>query len=54
VCAETFADVGPGELVLYEDSDGRLSIAINRGHAAELLAGLIGRTITIEFDPAID
>ena len=32
VCADTFADVGRGELVLYEDSDSCLSMAINRGH----------------------
>jgi S-adenosylmethionine hydrolase len=33
----TFADVRPGEALLYEDSSGRLAIAINRGDAeAEL------------------
>ena len=33
----TFADVGPGELALYEDSDRRLALAVNRGSAAERL-----------------
>ena len=37
ICAGTFADVDRGELVVYEDSERRLSIAINRGHAAELM-----------------
>ncbi|MFL5885251.1 MAG: S-adenosyl-l-methionine hydroxide adenosyltransferase family protein [Thermoleophilaceae bacterium] len=33
----TFADVGPGELLLYEDSWGVLALAINRGSAAAKL-----------------
>jgi S-adenosyl-L-methionine hydrolase (adenosine-forming) len=35
--ARTFEDVGPGELLLYEDSSRGLALAINRGSAAELL-----------------
>jgi S-adenosyl-L-methionine hydrolase (adenosine-forming) len=34
----TFADAGPGELILYEDSDGALALAVNQGDAAERLA----------------
>ena len=34
----TFADVGPDELLLYEDSWGALALAINRGNAAARLA----------------
>ena len=37
-CAETFADVEDGEIVLYEDAAGLLAVAINRGNAAELTA----------------
>jgi hypothetical protein len=35
--ALTFADVGPGELLLYEDSSRRLALAISRGDAAATL-----------------
>ena len=35
--ARAFEDVGRGELLLYEDSSRSLSLAINRGSAAELL-----------------
>jgi S-adenosylmethionine hydrolase len=34
---DTFGNVPPGEALLYEDSYGRLTIAINQGSAAELL-----------------
>lgn len=54
VCADTFADVERGELVLYEDSERRLSIAINRGDAAELLDVEAGSPVRIEFAPTID
>ena len=35
--ALTFADVAPGELLLYEDSSRRLALAISRGDAAATL-----------------
>jgi S-adenosylmethionine hydrolase len=35
--ALTFADVAPGELLLYEDSNRRLALAISRGNAAATL-----------------
>ena len=35
--ALTFADVEPGELVVYLNSSGGLAIAVNQGSAAELL-----------------
>jgi S-adenosyl-L-methionine hydrolase (adenosine-forming) len=53
-CAATFADVDRGELVLYEDSDLSLSIAVNQGNAAELLDVAAGDAITVEFDPRAD
>jgi S-adenosylmethionine hydrolase len=31
--ARTFADVGPGELMLYEDAQHRLAVAVNHGSA---------------------
>ena len=33
----TFADVTPGELLIYEDSQQMVSLAVNRGTAAKLL-----------------
>ncbi len=35
--ATTFADVGPGELLLYQDAYRALSLAVNRGSAREVL-----------------
>ena len=35
--AETFADAQPGELILYEDSYGLITVAISRGNAARLM-----------------
>ena len=36
--AQTFADVKPGELLVYEDAYRTLAVAINRGDAAATLA----------------
>jgi S-adenosyl-L-methionine hydrolase (adenosine-forming) len=36
VLADTFADAPPGELILYEDSYGLMTLAISRGDAAGL------------------
>jgi len=35
--ARTFADVRPGELLVYEDSDRVLAVAVNHGNAAQQL-----------------
>jgi S-adenosylmethionine hydrolase len=35
--AATFAEVAPGELLIYEDAQQMVAIAVNRGSAAELL-----------------
>jgi S-adenosyl-L-methionine hydrolase (adenosine-forming) len=35
--ARSFADVGPGTLLVYEDAYRTLALAVNRGDAAELL-----------------
>ena len=37
VAARTFADARPGDIILYEDSYRNMSLAINRGNAAQLL-----------------
>jgi S-adenosylmethionine hydrolase len=35
--AQTFADVNPGELIVYQDAYRTLALAVNRGSARELL-----------------
>ena len=45
--ARTFADARPGEIVLYEDSYRNISIAINRGSAAEMFAVQPGQHILL-------
>jgi S-adenosyl-L-methionine hydrolase (adenosine-forming) len=50
-CAETFADVDPGEFVMFEDSSGLLAVAINRGNAAELTAAEVGQLLYVQFSP---
>ncbi|HET8592351.1 MAG TPA: SAM-dependent chlorinase/fluorinase [Solirubrobacterales bacterium] len=35
--ARTFADVGPGDILLFEDSSGALSLAVSGGSAAGLM-----------------
>ncbi len=45
--AETFADAPPGELLLYEDSYGLMTLAISRGDAAGLTGVRPGDEIRI-------
>jgi S-adenosyl-L-methionine hydrolase (adenosine-forming) len=52
-CADTFADVGAGEFVLYEDSVGLLSFALNQGNAAELTATEVGDEIAVDLAPSL-
>jgi S-adenosyl-L-methionine hydrolase (adenosine-forming) len=52
-CADTFADVGAGEFVLYEDSVGLLSFALNQGNAAELTATEVGAEIAVDLAPSL-
>lgn len=47
IVAETFADAGAGELILYEDSYGMITLAISSGDAATLTGVTIGDTIRI-------
>jgi hypothetical protein len=37
VVVQTFADVAPGEMLLYEDAWGAVAVAVNRGDAAKAL-----------------
>jgi S-adenosylmethionine hydrolase len=47
VVARTFADVGLGKLILYEDSSRSMSLAINRGSAARHLAVVTGQGVAL-------
>lgn len=47
VVAETFAGAPPGELILYEDSYGMVTLAISNGSAARLTGGAVGDEIEI-------
>jgi S-adenosyl-L-methionine hydrolase (adenosine-forming) len=42
VAGRTFADVPAGELLVYEDSYGRLAVAVNQGSAADRLGVSVG------------
>jgi S-adenosyl-L-methionine hydrolase (adenosine-forming) len=48
--ASTFADVAPGELLLYEDAQRMAALAVNRGSAAEQLG--VGRDDELVVRPA--
>jgi S-adenosylmethionine hydrolase len=43
----TFADVAPGELVLYVDSAGQVALAVNGGDAAAELGLESGDPVTV-------
>ena len=45
--AGTFADAAPGELILYEDSNGLVTLAISRGDAARLTGAASGDELRI-------
>jgi S-adenosyl-L-methionine hydrolase (adenosine-forming) len=47
--ARTFEDVGPGELMLYEDAYRTLALAINRGSAQEFLD--LGPNDEVQIEP---
>jgi S-adenosylmethionine hydrolase len=48
VVTRTFADVGPGDLLVYEDAGGALAVAVNGGDAATLLGVRGGDTVRLE------
>jgi hypothetical protein len=45
--AATFADVGPGEMVVYDDSSGWAALAVNRGSIAEVCGFVLGDAVTL-------
>ena len=45
--ADTFADAAPGELILYEDSYGLVTLAISNGDAARLTGVAAGDELRI-------
>ena len=47
VVARTFADAPPGELIVFEDSYGFVTLAISRGDAARLTGVAAGDEIRI-------
>jgi S-adenosylmethionine hydrolase len=47
VMARTFADARPGDVILYEDSYGNMSVAISRGSAERMLHANPGQRIRI-------
>jgi len=47
VAARTFADARAGDIILYEDSYGNMSIAISSGNAAQLLHATPGQSVRI-------
>jgi S-adenosyl-L-methionine hydrolase (adenosine-forming) len=49
--ARTFADVGLGKLILYEDSSRSMSLAINRGSAARHLGVVTGQGVALHAQP---
>ena len=47
VMARTFADARPGDVILYEDSYGNMSVAISGGNAGRMLHAAPGQRIRI-------
>src|SRR5919202_1800754 len=50
VVARTFADVAPGELVVFEDSSGNVSLAVSGGSASAALGLGSGQQVWIEIN----
>jgi S-adenosyl-L-methionine hydrolase (adenosine-forming) len=50
IAARTFGDARPGDIILYEDAYRNVSIAINRGSAAEMFGVEPGRELRIRVD----
>jgi S-adenosyl-L-methionine hydrolase (adenosine-forming) len=47
VAARTFTEVRPGDIVLYEDAYWNISLAINRGNAAEMFGAHVGQELRL-------
>lgn len=48
VVARTFADVASGDLVVFEDSSGKVALAVSGGSAAKALGLSVGERVWIE------
>ena len=51
VAARTFAEVKPGDIVLYEDSYRNIALAINQGDAARMFSAGVGQEVKLS--PAV-
>jgi S-adenosyl-L-methionine hydrolase (adenosine-forming) len=47
VAARTFADVRPGDVLLYENSYGSVALALNQGNAAQVFGSKVGGELRI-------
>jgi S-adenosylmethionine hydrolase len=47
VAARTFADVNPGDIVLYEDAYRNIALAINSGDAARMFSARVGQEVLL-------
>jgi S-adenosylmethionine hydrolase len=47
VAARTFADVRPGDIVLYEDAYRNIALAINSGNAAHMFSARVGQEVLL-------
>ena len=47
VAARTFAEVRPGDIVLYEDAYWNIALAINQGNAAEMFGTRVGEEVRL-------
>ena len=47
VAAATFAEVRPGDIVVYEDAYRNISLAINQGNAAEMFGAAVGQELEL-------
>ena len=47
VAARTFADVRPGDIVLYEDAYRNIALAINQGDAAHMFMTSVGQEVRL-------
>jgi S-adenosylmethionine hydrolase len=51
LAARTFADAGPGDIVLYEDAYQNIAVAISRGNAAATFGIRAGMDVRIRAEP---
>jgi S-adenosylmethionine hydrolase len=47
IAASTFAEVRPGDIVLYEDAYGNIALAINQGNAGGMFRTAVGQTLRL-------